>query len=147
MSACFRQKSPQMEDAIFECGGAGLGVVSRRQAGELAQERSMTKRRPCPPGKFSLGPQTSLATSPATTQQNTTRAGCMLDNPFRSGDVEANAAKKPTNAFLAPGRGHQQHVGPLFGLPTAVPSSSVHDPRRDLFTTMTRRHMSTSRNT
>ena len=31
--------------AIFECGGAGLGVVSRRQAGELAQERSMTKRR------------------------------------------------------------------------------------------------------
>ena len=34
-----------MEDAILECGGADLGVVSRQQAGELAQERSMTVRR------------------------------------------------------------------------------------------------------
>ena len=28
-----------------ECGGADLGVVSRQQTGELAQERSMTMRR------------------------------------------------------------------------------------------------------
>ena len=28
-----------MEDAVLECGGADLGVVSRQQTGELAQER------------------------------------------------------------------------------------------------------------
>ena len=39
-------KNPlQMEDAVLECGGADLGVVSRQQTGELAQERSMTMRR------------------------------------------------------------------------------------------------------
>ena len=39
---------------------SAVGVVSRQQAGELAQERSTTMR----PSKFSLGPQTSLETSP-----------------------------------------------------------------------------------
>ena len=34
-----------MEDAVLECGGADLGVVSGQQTGELAQERSMTMRR------------------------------------------------------------------------------------------------------
>ena len=33
-----------MEDAVLECGGADLGVVSGQQTGELAQERSMTMR-------------------------------------------------------------------------------------------------------
>ena len=37
----------------LECGGADLGVVSRQQTGELAQERSMTMRR--------IAPQASLA--------------------------------------------------------------------------------------
>ena len=41
----FGRNPPQMEEAILECGGADLGVVSRRQAGELTQERSMTMRR------------------------------------------------------------------------------------------------------
>ena len=41
----FGRNPPQMEDAVLECGGADLGVVSRQQTGELAQERSMTKRR------------------------------------------------------------------------------------------------------
>ena len=36
---------PQKEDAVLECGGADLGVVSRQRTGELAQERSMTM--PC----------------------------------------------------------------------------------------------------
>ena len=34
-----------MEDAVLECGGVDLGVVSRQQTGELAQERSVTMRR------------------------------------------------------------------------------------------------------
>ena len=41
----FGRNSPQMEDAIFECGGADPGVMSRQQTGELAPERSMTMRR------------------------------------------------------------------------------------------------------
>ena len=41
----FGKNPPQMEDAVLECGGADLGVVSRQQTGELAQERSMTMRR------------------------------------------------------------------------------------------------------
>ena len=40
----FGRNPPQMEDAILECGGADLGVVSRKQTGELTQERSMTMR-------------------------------------------------------------------------------------------------------
>ena len=41
----FGKNPPQMEDAVLECGGAGLGVVSRQKTRELAQERSMTMRR------------------------------------------------------------------------------------------------------
>ena len=41
----FGKNPPQMVDAVLECGGAGLGVVSRQQTGELAQERSMPMRR------------------------------------------------------------------------------------------------------
>ena len=40
----FGKNSPQMENAILECG-ADLEVVSRQQAGELTQEQSMTMRR------------------------------------------------------------------------------------------------------
>ena len=49
----FGKNPPQMEDAVLECGGADLGVVSRQQTGELAQERLMTMRR--------IAPQASLA--------------------------------------------------------------------------------------
>ena len=38
----FGKNPPQMEDAVLECGGADLGVVSRQQRGELAQGRSVT---------------------------------------------------------------------------------------------------------
>ena len=41
----FGKNPPQMEDAVLERGRADLGVVSRQQTGELAQERSMTMRR------------------------------------------------------------------------------------------------------
>ena len=41
----FGRNIPQMEDAILECTGSDLEVVSRQQAGELTQERSMTMSR------------------------------------------------------------------------------------------------------
>ena len=34
-----------MEDAVVDCGRADLWVVSKQQAGEPTQERSMTMRR------------------------------------------------------------------------------------------------------
>ena len=140
-SACqrvFGRNLPQMEDAILECGGADLGVVSRQQTGELAQERSMTMRR--------LGPQTSLETSPAPrceTQQG--RAACWT-NPLVL--ATWSERKQETNkCFLAPGRDHQQHVGHSLDCLPRFRSQVVHDPRCERFTTMTRRHANTSRNT
>ena len=41
----FGKNPPRMEDAVLECGGADLGVVSGQQTGEWAQERSITMRR------------------------------------------------------------------------------------------------------
>ena len=59
----FGRDPPQIEDAILECGGADLSGVSRQQAGELTQERSMTVRRFALQSKSGLGPQTPLETS------------------------------------------------------------------------------------
>ena len=61
----FGKNPPQMEDAVLECGGADLGVVSRWQTGELAQERSMTMRRIASQASPGIGSQTSMETSPA----------------------------------------------------------------------------------
>ena len=36
---------PQMEDAVLECGGADLGVVSRQQTGELAASLALDQKR------------------------------------------------------------------------------------------------------
>ena len=78
----FGRNHPQMQDAILECGGADLGVVSRQQTGELAQERSMTMRR-LALQTVKFRPQTRLHLGQALWF-------------WRRG---ANAAKKPTNAF------------------------------------------------
>ena len=59
----FCKNPPQMEDAILECGGADLGIVSRQQVGELTQERSMTVRRLALQESFAFGPHTMLETS------------------------------------------------------------------------------------
>ena len=81
----------QMEDAVLECGGADLGVVSRQQTGELAQERSMTL------GRIAL--QASLALDHkrrwkrALHHAEKTRANCKLDNLSGFGDVERTQQK------------------------------------------------------
>ena len=52
-----------MEDAVLECGGADLGLLSRQQTRELAQERSMTMRRIALQASLALDYQTSMETS------------------------------------------------------------------------------------
>ena len=89
----FGRNPPQMKDAIFECGGANLEAVSRQQAGELTQERSMTMTR------FAL--QASLA----------------LDHKRhwkRAHQVQATwseCSQETNKRFLPPGRCHQQLFG------------------------------------
>ena len=68
-----------MEDAILECGGADLGVVSQKQTGELTQERSMTMR--------------SIAL----------RATLALNHKRRWKRALHHVAKRPNSAFWHPG--------------------------------------------
>ena len=75
----FGRNPPQMEDAILECGGADLGVVSRKQTAELTQERSMTLIR--------IAQRASLA----------------LDHKRRWKRALHQAAQRPTSAFWHPG--------------------------------------------
>ena len=41
----FGRNPPQMEDAVLECEGADLGVVSRQQTGELAASLALDQKR------------------------------------------------------------------------------------------------------
>ena len=116
----FGRNLPLMEDAILECGGEDLGVVSRQQTRELAQERSMTVRR--------LALKANLA----------------LDNKCRWKRALHHAAKhnmdglhvgqthwfwrrseEPNKCFLAPGRGHQQHAGHSLDCLCTIPGATV----------------------
>ena len=106
----FGRNLPQMEDAILECGGADLGVVSRQQTGELAQERSMTMRR--------FAQQASLALDHKHRWKRALHHAAKhckgelhVGQPLCFWRRGANAAKRPTSAFWAPGCGNQQHVG------------------------------------
>ena len=95
----FRQKSPTD-------GRCHFGVRrSRPRCSEPAADRRIGTRTvddyetPCPPSKFSLGPQTSMETSPCTTLRNTTRANCTLDNSSVFGDVERMQPRKQQTLF------------------------------------------------
>ena len=115
---------PQMEDAVWEFGRANPGVVSRQQTKELAQERSMTM-----PSRQVQPWTTNVAgDEPCTTLRNTTRANCMLDNPSCFGDVVRMQPRNQQTLFGTRAWSLATHW-PQFGLPTAVPQSSVHDPR------------------
>ena len=98
----FGTNPPQMEDAVLESGGADLGVVSRQQIRELAQERSMTMRR--------IALQASLALDH---KRRWKRALHHAAKPYK-GELHvgqllwfwrrgANAAKRPTSASWHPG--------------------------------------------
>ena len=119
------------------------GRVFRRQAGELTQEWSMTRRR--------LAVQASLALDhkrrwkralhhAAKHNQGELHVGQPLGF-WRRG---ATAAKKPTNAFWHPGVVISITLVTVW-FATAVPLSSVHDPKCDRFTRMMRRPTNKSR--
>ena len=88
-----------MEDAVLECQGADLSVVSRQQTGELAQERSMTMR--C------IALQASLALDHKhrwkRALHHATKGELHVGQPLWLWRRGANAAKKPTDAFWHPG--------------------------------------------
>ena len=97
----FGRNPPQMENTVLECGGADLGVVSRQQTGELAQQRSMSVRR--------IALQASLALD---RKRRWERALHHAAKHYK-GDLHvgqhlwlwrrgANAAKRPTSAFWHP---------------------------------------------
>ena len=90
-----------MEDAVLECGGADLGVVSRQQTGELAQERSMTVRHALPYKQAWHWITNVDGHELCTTQRNTTRANCTLDNLSGFGDVEQMQQKDQPALFGA----------------------------------------------
>ena len=83
----FGRNPPQMEDAILECGGADLGVVSKQQTREVAQERSMTAS-PAPRYETLQGPS-ACWTTPLVLATG------------------SKCSQETTKCFLAPRRGHQ----------------------------------------
>ena len=106
----FGSNLPQMEDAILECGGADLGVVSRQQTGELAQERSMAVRR--------LALQASLALDHKRLWKRALHHAAKhckgelhVGQPPLVLATWSERSQEASKRFLASGRGHQQHDG------------------------------------
>ena len=124
------------------------GSVSRQQTGELAQERLITMR------------LITLQASPALDHKRRWKRALyhaakhhkgelhVGQPPLPSfGDVEQMQSKKPTNAFLAPGRGYQQHVYHSLDSPPRFRNQVCKIPSATVSRPMTRRHANTSRNT
>ena len=84
----FGKNPPEMEDVVLECGGSRPGrsePTADRRIGTGTIDDYETH---CPAGKPDIGSQTSMENEPCTTQRNTTRANCTLDNPSGFGDGE-----------------------------------------------------------
>ena len=142
----FGRNLPQMEDAILECGRADPGVVSRQQTRELAQERSMTMRR--------LALQASLALDHKRRWKRALHHAAKhykgelhVGQPLWLWRRGANAAKKPTNAFWHPGVVISNTLAAVLDCLPRFRSQVCTIPGATRFTTMTRRHTNTSRNT
>ena len=80
---------PQMEDAVLECGGAHLGVVSGQQTGELAASLALDQKRRWKRALYHAAKHFS--------------GELHVGQPLWFWRRGANAAKKPTNAFWHPG--------------------------------------------
>ena len=65
---------------------------------------------PCPPSKFCLGLQTSLETSPAPRCETLQGRTACWTTPLVLA-TWSECSQEADKRFLAPGRGHQQHVG------------------------------------
>ena len=139
-------RNPQQMKMLFWSAEEQIwGVVSSQQTGELAHERSMTVRR--------LALQASSALDHKRRWKRALHHAAKhykgemhVGQPSGFGDVEA---MQPRNQQMLLGTRAWSSATrwPQFGLPTTVPQSNVHDSRCDRFTTMTRRHTNTSRNT
>ena len=106
----FGRDPPQIEDAILECGGADLRVVSRQTNRRTDTGTVDDCATPCPPSKFSLGPHTSLETSPAPRCETLQgRTACWSTSLILA--TWSECSQETNQRFLAPRRGHQKHVG------------------------------------
>ena len=99
-----------VEDASLECGGADLGVVSRQQARELTQEKSMTVRRVALQAKMALDHKRrwKRASHHATKHYE---GELHEGEPFLVLATGSECSKETNKCFLASWRGHQQHIG------------------------------------
>ena len=106
----FGKNLPQMEDAILECGGADQVVVSRQQAVLLAQERSMTLGRLALQAFLALAHKRRWKRAPAPCCETLQgRTACWTTPLFLA--TWSECSQETSKRFLAPERGHQQHVG------------------------------------
>ena len=98
----FVRTPPQRKDAILECGGADLRVVSRQRTGELTQEKSMTMRRSALQANLALDHKRrwNRALHRATKHY---QGELHVGQPLRFWRRGANSGKKSTNAFWHPG--------------------------------------------
>ena len=106
----FGRNPPQMEMpfGVRKSRSRGREQASNRRTGTRTVDDYET---PCPTGKFSLGPQTSLETSPAPRSETLQgRAACWT--PPLVLTTWSECSQETNKRLLAPGRGHQQHVGP-----------------------------------
>ena len=83
----FGRNLPQMEDAILVRRSRSWGreQATNKRTGTRTVDDQET---PCPPRKFSLGPQTSLETSPAPRCQTLQRPTACWTTPLVFGDVK-----------------------------------------------------------
>ena len=92
-----------MEDAVLECGGADLGVVSGQQTGEVAQERSMTMRRIAPQANLALDHKRRWKRAALHHAAKHYKGELHVGQPLWFWRRGTNAAKRPTSAFWHPG--------------------------------------------
>ena len=113
--------------AIPTDGRCHFGVRRSRSGGrEQATNRRTGTRTvdgcetPCPPSKFSLGPQTSLETSPAPRCETLQGRTACWTAPSGFGDVERTQSRSQQTLFGIRAWSSATRW-PQFGLPTAVP--------------------------
>ena len=134
-----------MEDAVLECGGADLGVVSQQQTRELAQETIDDYETHCPTSKPGIGSRTSMETS-STPRNEKLQGQTARWTTSLVLETWSERSQEINKRLLTLGRGHQQHVGHSCDSLPRFLSHSVHDPRYDRLLKTTKQPTNTLRN-
>ena len=128
----FGKNPPQMEDAVLESGGADLGVLSRQQTGELAQERSMTMRRIALQASLLLDQKRRWKRALHHAAKHN-KGELHVGQPLLVLETGSERSKKTNQRFSTPGCSNQQHVGhgldciPWFcGQVCTIPGTAVY---------------------